>query len=271
MVSFRRDANLTSDMIVNKTSFAGQNAVIQYKTNGGYFSHIIITQNGWVVSMGGRDSSESSHSLEQLASSIISKNQIENSDIKKADSLVRDNTWGHFVIVSPDDQAGYAAYDGRSKSDSNNIVQMKAGDYIKVPNNPSFYDFGQYSSVSKDPVDAAIKIAGTDTYGLDRKDITTYEYINNSTTSLVNVWASFDGGAMVSGARGTPDDVNFMGNITAGNQLPKIPSKKYIGQVNLTQTNQTTQKGFNLDIIVDLWGIIKTVSNTYISAYDIQT
>ncbi|MGZ7135752.1 MAG: hypothetical protein ACXVHY_07730, partial [Methanobacterium sp.] len=209
IVSYRRDSNYSADMIIDNTTFAGQNAVKQYKTQKGYFTHIIITGNGWIIGMGGRDNPTTTKMLEKLGSNIISKNKIEKTDMDKANALIKSNGWGHFIIKSPEDDVGVTAYDSRVSTTMTELLKMKEGDYIKIPNNARYYSYSQYKTISTNPVDAAIKIAGTDVYGKARKDIITYDYINENSSKKVDVWASFDGGAMITSAKEAPDDIQF--------------------------------------------------------------
>ena len=86
---------------------------------------------------------------------------------------------------------------------------------------------------------------------MDRRDVTSYEFINNSTTSKVSVWASFDGGAMLTGARGYPDNVLFYGNETPAKELPTIPDKKFLGEevlYNNTSSSSAPSVPVNLGI-----------------------
>jgi hypothetical protein len=261
VISYRRDSNYTADMNIQETDFAGQNAVKQYKTDRGYFSHVIITENGWIIGIGGRDNSDNAKMLEKLASNIISKNNIQQSDIDKAHALIKSNGWGHFIIISPQDDVGATAYDYRVKENFTEIFKLKTGDYIKIPNNPRYVDYGQYNTINNDPVTAAILINGNDVYGQDRKDITTYEYTNNNITSIVNVWASFDGGALLTGIKGKPDSIQFMGNFTNGNQLPIIPSKKFLGQIRLSNSNLPSKENMASILNYNFLEFIKIIDN----------
>ena len=55
VVSYRRDSNNSADTIIENMSFSGQNSIHEYKTQGGYFTHVIITESGWIVCIGGKD------------------------------------------------------------------------------------------------------------------------------------------------------------------------------------------------------------------------
>lgn len=247
IVSYRRDAGYAADIIIEKMNFNGQNAIHEYKTQDGYFTHVIITENGWIISIGGNDNPHINKQLEKLGSDIISKGKIENNDIEKANVILKEDGLGHFVVKSPDNYVGVAIYDPKTSSNMpkpssmTELFKMKDGDYVKVPNNPQYYSYGQFNKFSNDPVGAAIKIIGTDPYnnhGMDRRDVITYDYYNDS--KKVDIWASFDGGALLKGANGSPDDIKFFGNEIPAGRLPKIPDKTFLGQETLQNDNSSS-------------------------------
>ena len=256
VVSYRRDANNSADTIIENMSFNGQNAIHEYKIQGGYFTHVIITENGWIICIGGKDDPDINKELEKLGSGIISRGSIQQSDIDEANAIVKQDRWGHFLIKSPDNTVAVTSYDSRiisSPANMTDIFKMNDGDYVKLANNPSFFVHSQFNKFSNDPVDAAIKIVGEDTYGLDRRDVTTYEFTDVNNTTKVNVWASFDGGALLTGARGSPDNVLFFGNETYAKDLPTIPNKKFLGEdtlQNKTSTKNSSTSSMNLEIAI---------------------
>lgn len=239
IVSYRRDSNLSADIIINKMHFNGQNAIRQYKLQNGYFCHVIITQNGWIISIGGKDSPTINKELEKLGSDIMSRGSIKNKDLKEANLIIKQNGWGHFVIKSPDDNVGIAIYDCRVHNSIIKLFKMNDGDYIRVPNTPKYYNTGNFSKYGINPIDAAIQIIGTDPYGLDRRDVITYELINDTNSMKLNIWASFDGGTLLHNAKGKPDNIMFINNNSLstsklnGDELPRIPNKLFLGEETL--------------------------------------
>jgi hypothetical protein len=264
VVSYRRDSKNSADTIIEEMNFNGQKAIHEYKIQGGYFTHIIITEDGWIICIGGRDNPDTNKQLEKLGSDIISRGSIQKEDINNANAIVKKNRWGHFLIKSPDDNVGVTGYDSRNIANPSNMtdmLKMNDGDYVKIANNPNFYVHGQFNKFNSDPIDAAIKILGEDAFGLDRRDIITYEYTKNNNTTKANVWASFDGGALLTGARGYPDNIQFFGNMIHANELPKIPGKKFLGEDILQ--NNTSNNSFPISsmyleivIIVAILGVI---------------
>ena len=55
LLSYRRDSVNFANILIDKINFNGQTAIKEYKTQGGYFTHTIITQNGWIIGIGGKD------------------------------------------------------------------------------------------------------------------------------------------------------------------------------------------------------------------------
>lgn len=230
VLSYRRDSVNSANIIIDKINFDGQTAIKEYKTQRGYFTHTIITENGWMISIGGKDDPNTTKQLEALGSDIISNGHIEKGDINKANAIIERNGWGHFLIKSPDDNVGITACDYRVHRSMTKLFKMKDGDYVKVPNNPRYYGKGKFNRFSKDPNNAAIKIIGTDIYGQSRRDVITYDY----NSKKVDIWASFDGGALLGGLGGSPDNIQYTGNEINGNSLPVIPGKKFLGEEDLS-------------------------------------
>jgi hypothetical protein len=264
VVAYRRDSNNSADIIVEEMNVSGQKAIHEYKTQGGYFTHIIITENGWIICIGGKDNPDTNRQLETLGSDIISRGSIQMEDINNANVIIKKNRWGHFLIKSPDNNVGVTGYDSRnlnSPSNMTDMLKMNDGDYVKIANNPNYFVHDQFNKFSNDPIDAAIKILGEDAFGLDRRDIITYEFTQNNSTSKANVWASFDGGALLNGARGYPDNIQFFGNMIQANELPKIPGKKFLGEKilkNNTSNNSSPISSMNLvlPLILVMLGLI---------------
>ena len=254
IVSYRRDSGYAANVLIEKINFNGQTAIIEYKTQKGYFCHVIITQNGWIISIGGKDGPNTNEMLEKLGSDIISRGNIENKDLNEANSIIKRNGWGHFVIKSPDDNVGVAIHDSRVSASITKLFKMNDGDYVKVPNTPRYYDSGNLGKYSNNSINAAIQIIGTDPYGVNRRDVITYELINDNISTKVNIWASFDGGALMRGTKGKPDDILFMNNDSLGNnklkgdKLPTIPNKMFLGEETLG--NDNLQDGNSVDFYI---------------------
>lgn len=228
--SYRRDSTYAADLHIIKTKWYGKEAVKEYKTTNGYFFHTIITRNGWIVSSGGPDIVWITQKLENIAGHASVRGYIKKSDINSAYALLRKEGLGHFLIKDPSGNVGMVTYNyGRSKI---KLFKMKNGDYVSLPNNPIYYRQGTISKKSN-PVSSTIHIAGTDRYGVNRRNIITYKVQNIHNSTEVNIWASFDGGKLIKRYRGRPDNIIFKGHKIYAHTLPGIPSKRYIGKITL--------------------------------------
>ena len=111
---------------------------------------------------------------------------------------------------------------------------MKEGEYVSVPNNPSYYRKGIYTIKKSNLVDAAIYIASTDKWGFNRRNIITYDVKKIANSTNIKIWASFDTGKNIARAtRGQADNIIYKNIKTKANSIPKIPNKKFIGDVIL--------------------------------------
>ena len=228
--SYRRDSTYAANLHIIKTRWYGKQAVKEYKTTKGYFFHTIITKNGWIVSTGGLDIVWITKTLENIAGRASVRGHIKKSDINSAYVLLRKAGLGHFLIKDPSGNVGLVTYNfGRSKT---KVFKMKSGEYLSVPNSPTYYRQGTISKKSN-PLSSAIHLAGTDRYGVNRRNIITYKVQNTNNLTEVNIWASYDGGKLIKRYRGKPDSIIFRGHKIYASTLPRIPSKKYIGKITL--------------------------------------
>ena len=235
--SYRRDSTYAANLHIIKTKWYGKEAVKEYKTTNGYFFHTIITRNGWIVSSGGPDIVWITQKLESIAGHASVRGYIKKSDINSAYALLRKEGLGHFLIKDPSGNVGLVTYNyGRSKT---KLFKMKDGEYVSVPNSPTYYRQGTISKKSN-PVSSAINLAGTDRYGVNRRNIITYKVQNIHNSTEVNIWASYDGGKLIKRYRGKPDNIIFRGHKIYASTLPRIPSKKYIGKITLNSYKKSS-------------------------------
>ena len=75
---FRQDSPLNGFGVqINEQNWNGLNIIKQeIDTTNTYFFHGIITENGWVASQGGSQYDSASRSIEQIAATIITTNDI---------------------------------------------------------------------------------------------------------------------------------------------------------------------------------------------------
>ncbi|HOL68948.1 MAG TPA: pseudomurein-binding repeat-containing protein [Methanothermobacter sp.] len=238
--AFRRDSTYAATQYIEKINWYGHETIKEYKTNNGYFFHTIISDGGWMMGTGGPDVPSVNKAIEKIAGEIVMKGKIINTDINRVYSLLKQIGLGHFVIRSPNGDVGVAIYYGGSSRV--NVFHLNPGDYICVPNSPSYYREGLYSKWGSDPVTAAVYIAGNDYWGLNRRNIIVYDTIVGENSTSVKIYATFDGGGLIGRKRGNPDNIVFLGKFISASSLPKIPTKKLLGNVTLTKIATISSK-----------------------------
>ena len=221
--SFRRDSVYTATLYLKKTTWYGKDALEEYKTTNGHFFHTIVSKNGWIFGSGGPDIPSLNQKLMDLAGRTSVSGHITASTLSSATSILRQMGMGHFLIKAPDDNVGVVSYNGGSLKTA--LFKMSNGQYVSVPNSPSCYRTGYISTV--DPVASTIHLAITDRWGLNRRNIMTYQVQN--VKDLVNYSTSVK--VLASDSRGTPDNIVFNGHLISKNTLPRAPNKKLIGQM----------------------------------------
>lgn len=225
VLSFRRDSSYQAKISIENTTWFGSKVVKQSKTKNGYFVHSIITEDGWTMGFGGYDKVTIQANIVKTAGNIYSKKTITNQDMNKIYQLVKSLSLGHAVIKSPDGTVGVAIYNNGGKYF---ITKLLNGEYVCVPNSIRYYHTGKYSTYSKDPVNASIKIAGYDRYGVNRRNIMTYHI----TPAKLNIYVTNDDGRYVSKASSSlKDPLVCLGKNISTNQIPSIPNKRLMGTV----------------------------------------
>lgn len=233
--AYRRDSTYSANIHIKKIKWYGKEAIKEYKLKRGYFFHTIITQNGWIVAMGGPDIPKLDRKMEKLAGHITLQGHISKKNIKSVYKLLKKSGMGHFIIKSPHDYVGLVIYkSGRSMI---RLFKMKNKEYVCVPNSPRYYKQGKYTSKKSNPISAAIYVAGTDKWGVGRRNIITYHIRNYVNLTKVKIWASFDGGKLVKRRDyGKPDNIYFKGRKIKAKTLHYILGKKYLGQITLKKS-----------------------------------
>ena len=227
VISFRRDATNAADLTVESGSWGNIDYVKQYKTSDGYFAHAIVTSNGWLIGNGGVTDGSVFRQIESIASEMVVKDVISNDYLSRIYSILSRYSLGHFVIKAPDGTYGVVF------TDRYHISNLEPGQYIVCPNVYSYSKKGTYDS-GLSPVDAAIRITYTDNYGVNRRNVMTYNWkVMPSSTGLsfgVDAYASNDNGAGVGRSTASlADNVNFFGKYYSRNSLPVTPGKIYLG------------------------------------------
>lgn len=69
-------------------------------------------------------------------------------------------------------------------------------------------------------MELAIYIAATNKFGLDRRNIITYNFSRNADLSVLDILASFDGGKHLGEAKGKPDNIHFEDRFIPKESIP---------------------------------------------------
>lgn len=180
---YRRDSSYAANLYLKKVKLYGMEALKEYKITNTYFFHSIIFKNGWYIGAGGSDNPSVNKYLEKLGTKMVYKKRISSSDMKKVFKKVKSLGIGHFIIKSPEGKVGVCIYnEGRSKL---RIFKMKTGEYLSIPNNPLLFRKAMYTVKKSNPVNAAIYVAGTDKFGVNRRNIMIYDVTNTKNTDKI--------------------------------------------------------------------------------------
>ncbi|WP_405270845.1 hypothetical protein [Methanobrevibacter sp.] len=227
VAGFRRDATNAKTLHIVKYTLSGKSAIKQYKKNS-YFFHLVTTADGWMFATGGRDNAQINHAIEKLAGKMAKSGKIVKSYLKKIQKYEKTLGIGHFSIKAPNGKYAIVWASGIKTG------KLKPGEYICVPNGKSCFRHGTWAKFSKDPAKAAIKIAATDSFGVNRRDATAFHWkattTEGKTTSTLKVYAANDNGRLM--GRSTAhlkDDIYFKGKFFSKNKLPKTPSMMLLG------------------------------------------
>lgn len=228
---FRRDATNAADLYIKTVEWYGRTAIKQYKLADGYFFHIIITSDGWMIGTGGMDNPSVNKAIENLAGKMVKSNKIINSYLKKIRDYKRIWGMGHFSIKAPDGRYAVVWEDGYWTG------KLNPGEYISIPNYQSYYRHGKYKTFDKIPLKAAVKVGATDKYGINRRDITVFHWKsttkNFKTTSYVKTYAANDAGNYVGRyTSNLKDNIRYKGKFISKDKLPDAPNLKGIGKYN---------------------------------------
>ena len=231
VIGFRRDATNAKNLHIVKYKLNGIPAVKQYKKNS-YFFHAICAANGWMAGTGGWDNPTINHKIEKLAGKMFKSGKINKSYLRTIQGYERTLGIGHFAIKAPNGKYAVVWASGIKTG------KLKAGEYIDVPNARSMFRHGRYAEYNKNPAKAAIKIAATDKFGVNRRDVTAFHWKattqKGKTKATVHVRAANDNGRLAGRSTGhLKDNIYFKGRFISKNSLPKTPSSKLLGNYSL--------------------------------------
>lgn len=224
---FRRDATNALKIHIVKYKLNGKAAIKQFK-KGSYFFHSITSADGWMAGTGGIDNPSINKAIEKVVGKMFKEGKIKKSYLRTIQGYERALGLGHFSIKAPNGK--YAAvWPGAIKTG-----KLNPGEYISVPNGMSCFRHGTWEKFSTNPTKAAIKIAATDSFGVNRRDVTAFHWkattTEGKTTSKLGVYAANDNGNLIGRSTGhLKDDIYFKGKFFSKNELPGVPSKLLLG------------------------------------------
>ncbi len=236
VISFRRDADDEADINITEETWNGIQVLKQYKESGGYFVQVIITSDGWVLGYGGKDDGDYNKEIENITKDMVNHKNINDEDLQKIQDIKKGFRLGHVVIKAPNGDYGVAMADRHFKG------HLEKGDYLSIPNRYKYVRFGTLDDPTH-PVESAIKLATSDVFGLNRRDIMTYHYkpINNDTYSgaKIDLFVSNDDGSMHNLNNGNlVDNFYFNGKFHNKTEIPTAPEKMYVGSQMFESTNE---------------------------------
>lgn len=246
MMTFRRDSDSGADIYIEKIDWHGKEAIKQYKTTGGYFCQVLITNDGWTVGYGGIDDGVDNERIENITGKMLEGNNTtisenvlsEIAQIKGAYGL------GHMLIKAPDGSYGVAT------ANSYYTGKLKPNEYVSVPNRAGFIRTGDVQPNATDKVKTMTSLALSDGFGVTRRDVTTFHFTCvNETTNVTDAYVANDDGSMWGmGTAGLCDNIIFMGNVTEAGSIPIAPEYKYLGNITF-EDNSTMASNGTFDVI----------------------
>lgn len=238
LMSYRRDSDLDADIFIEKVDWHGIPAIKQYKTDNNYFCHVIITENGWVIGLGGTDDGIDNQIAENITADMITEdNSISQEGLEKIQKLKQPYGRGHVVIKAPNGNYGFANVDKLKTG------KLEPGHYISIPNDYSYSRAGEISLDLPDKIREITDLSQQDLYGLDRREIITYDININNTENKTDIYVANENGSYV-GVDNTVfiDDIYVNKTLVKGSDIPIGPSYKQIGSFSFVNDTPTSSK-----------------------------
>lgn len=264
IISFRRDAENAADITIEKLeNWHGKPAIKQYKTAGGYFCQVIVTNDGWIIGYGGIDDGPDNEKIENITGGMINDNNtISEEGLAQIQSIKEPYKLGHVVIKAPNGNYGIATDKGHFTG------KLNPGEYISMPNRYTYFRSGNISLNDSDKIETMNRLAISDAFGLTRRDVTTFNFQVGNETNVTDVYVSNDDGSTFGmSTGGLVDNINFTGTWIDAGDIPIAPKYKKIGNITFEKQQTGSELGsFNFltlavyAIIVIIIGVVIFIS-----------
>ena len=246
ILSYRRDANNTADIHIEQIDWHGHNAIRQYKVDGGYFTHVIVTSDGWIIGLGGIDDGIDNQRCENITAEIVNENNtISKEKLEEIQAIKQAYNKGHVVVKAPNGNYGFA---------TPQIVKtghLDPGQYISMPNHYSFSRSGNIELNTTDKVKVMTDLARSDMYGLSRRGITVFDFQVNENNNTTDIYVSNDDGSLFGMTTGYMiDDVYYNDTVIKGADIPIAPNYKFIESFSFAAENSLVNNFFTLLYII---------------------
>lgn len=254
ILTFRRDSETPADIYIEKIDWHGKEAIKQYKTTGGYFCQVIITNDGWTIGYGGIDDGVDNEKIENITGKMLENStEISESVLNEIMQIKSSYGLGHMIIKAPNGTYGVAT------ANSYYTGKLEPNDYISIPNRDQYIRTGDVLPNATDKIKTMTTLALSDGFGLTRRDVTTFVFSCENDTNVTDVYVANDDGSywgMSTG--GLADNINFLGNVTEAGDIPIAPQYKYLGNITFENDNPSEGGSFNFLGII-LYAIIAVI------------
>lgn len=255
ILSYRRDANLQADIHIEKVNWHDIPAIKQYKVDHGYFNHVIITNDGWVIGLGGLDDGIDNQRCENITATMVNENNtISKEKLEQIQAIKIPYKMGHVVVKAPNGNYGFATPTALKTG------HLEPGQYISIPNNYYYSRSGEVALNTTDKIGVMTDLARSDMFGLSRRAIVTYDVNISGNNNTTDIYVSNDDGSLFGMSNlHDIDDIYYNDTVIKGEDIPVAPDYKYIESISFLKEETAFDNIFllfALVIIVIVLGIL---------------
>lgn len=237
VVAFRQDNSISPQtLFVEETTDHNLTILKQHiGSNRNSFTHLIITENGWTLGIGGSTYGGRGRAIENIFFDMVLADTIDENGLKEIQEIMSVFTIGHCIIKTPDGRYGLTF------PNSYSMGQLNPGDYLVIPNHASELKAGTFYQYGENPVDAVILLLSIDDDGLHKRNIYSYDSWICEGSNYADFYLTNDDGRFIglTIAQYT-DDVMFNGKLVLKKEIPLTPGKIYVGrEVFKTNSNNS--------------------------------